>query len=335
MKTPRYSLACRALALTSWLAPLIVMANGPALTTGEAQAELRHATVAVNGIRIHYVVTGVGEPVILVPGWPECWLAWRRVIPEFVRGGRRVYAIDPRGFGESEKSPTGYDPVTAADDLHGFIEALGLAKSGGVDIVGHDLGTWIAFAHATTYPGDVRRLVLSEANLPGVSALPGGTPDAETNLRIWHFGFFRLDDLPEMLVRGHEREFLTWFFTNKTRRKDAIEPAALDEYVRLFSDPGTARASFNYYRDFFAAKGIAQMQANARRRLRMPVLALGAEGGVGSALLNTVRPLGDNVHGGVLAGFGHYLPEECPELFARTIAEFWAANPSSSTEAHQ
>ncbi|WP_283950761.1 alpha/beta fold hydrolase [Pedosphaera parvula] len=265
-----------------------------------------------------------------MPGWPESWFAWRRVIPELVRSGRRVYAIDPRGFGDSEKPLTGYDPATAAQDLHAFIETLDLAKGRGVDVVGHDIGTWIAFAHATAFPHDVRRLVLSEAAIPGISSLPGGAPDSATNLKTWHFGFNRLNDLPEILVQGHERAFLSWFFTNKILRKGAIEPAALDEYVRLFSNPDSARAGFTYYRDFFDEAGQAQMKDGAARRLAMPVLALGGEGGVGSALLKAVQPLGDNVHGGVLVGFGHYLPEECPEELTRAIFEFWRANPSEA-----
>ncbi len=54
----------------------------------------------------------------------------------------------------------------------------------------------------------------------------------------------------------------------------------------------------------------------------MPVLTLGAEGGVGGALLKTLQPLGDNVRGGVMEGCGHYLPEECPEELSRAIFDF-------------
>ncbi|MGH8474381.1 MAG: alpha/beta fold hydrolase [Methylococcales bacterium] len=283
-----------------------------------------------NGVKLHYVVSGEGEPVVLVSGWPESWYAWRRVIPKLVSTGRRVYAIDPRGFGDSEKPLTGYDPDTLARDLHGFIDALGLAKNGGMDIIGHDIGTWITFAHATTFPKDVRRLVVTDASIPGVSTLPGGTTDRATNARIWHFAFNRLDDLPETLVQGHERAYLSWFFGNKTLHKDAIDATALDVYVRAFSQPGAARAGFDYYRGFFDEAGLAK--ANAARRLAMPVLALGGEGGVGGALLKAVQPLGDKVRGGVLAGCGHYMPEECPEELTRAILEFWQSNPQSKSE---
>ncbi|MGH6821128.1 MAG: alpha/beta fold hydrolase, partial [Methylocella sp.] len=286
------------------------------------------ATILVNGVKLHYVIAGEGEPVVLVPGWPESWFTWRRVIPKLVqKTAGACTPSTPRGFGDSDKPVGRYDPGTAANDLHALIAALNLAKDGGVDIVGHDIGTWITFAHATTYPQDVRRLVLSEASIPGVSTLPGGTPDRATNLRIWHFGFNRLNDLPEILVKGHERAYLAWFFNNKTLHKGAIDDA-LDEYARLFSNPDNVRASFDYYRDSFDETGLAQGKAEAARRLTMPVLALGGEGGVGEAMLKTLQPLSDNVHGGVLTGCGHYLPEECPDELTQAILEFWKTNPS-------
>jgi pimeloyl-ACP methyl ester carboxylesterase len=243
--------------------------------------------------------------------------------------GRRVYALEPRGFGDSEKPVGGYDPVTAANDLHPVIESLGLAAGPRVDIVAHDVGTWIAYAHAATFPADVCRVVLTEASIPSVSVSPGGVPDQATNVKTWHFSFNRIDDLPEILVQGRERAFLGWLYANKAVRRWAIGPADLDEYVRVFASPGAARAGFAYYRAFFDDAGLAAARAASARRLPMPVLALGAEGGVGGALLKTLQPLGDNVRGGVLADCGHFLPDECPGEFMRAILDFW-----QSTDAH-
>jgi pimeloyl-ACP methyl ester carboxylesterase len=62
----------------------------------------------------------------------------------------------PRGgFGDSDIPPAGYDLATGADDLHAYITQLGLSGPGGIDIVSHDIGSWIAHAHAVKYPGDV------------------------------------------------------------------------------------------------------------------------------------------------------------------------------------
>ena len=233
-------------------------------------------------------------------------------------------ARHPRGFGDSDKPEGGYDQDTAARDLHGFLAPTGLSRPGGVDIVAHDVGTWIALAHAELYPGDVRRLVLTESAIPGVSTpAPAGIPSETANLKSWQFAFNRLDDLPEILVQGHERAYLAWLFATKSTRTYAIEPTALDEYVRVFSAPGAVRASFAWSRAAFSLEALAQAKVRAAHRLPMPVLALGGGDGIGDALRATVATLGDHVKGGAIGeSCGHFLPEECPDELAASILDF-------------
>jgi pimeloyl-ACP methyl ester carboxylesterase len=290
-------------------------------------ADVTHHVVRVNGVRLHYVVAGSGEPVVLLPGWPESWISWRKMIPLLTAAGRQVYVLEPRGFGDSDMPTTGYDFDTAARDLHDFLAATGLNRPGGVDIIAHDVGTWIAHAHAVTYPGDVKRLVLTEAPILGVSPLPLGIPSEAINLKLWQFGFNRLNDLPEVLVQGHERAYLTWLFQTKSSRNYAIEPKAVDEYVRVFSVPGAARAGFEWYRAAFSPDGIAREEARAKIRLTMPVLALGGGDGLGDGLRAAVAKIGDHVEGGSIPGSGHFLPEEAPNEFTAAVLAFWQRNP--------
>jgi len=302
--------------------------------------EVAHHVVRVDGVRFHYVTAGSGEPVVLIPGWPESWIAWRKVVPLLVKAGRQVYVLDPRGIGESDKTAGGYDLETAARDLHGFLAATGLDRPGGVDIVAHDIGSWVAHAHAVDYPADVKRLVLTEVFLPGLfpTSAPG-LPSEAVNLKTWQFSFNRLNDLPEILVQGHEREYLTWIFATKATRTYAIEPAAIDEYTRQYSAPGAMRAGFAWYRANFDADGLVQAKARAAKRLTMPVLALGGSDGVGDAFRATVAPVGDHVQGGAIApqqeadstnaadGCGHFLPEECSAELTDAVLKFWQSTP--------
>ena len=291
----------------------------------------QHRTVAVNGVRLHYVEGGVeggaeggsGPPVLLLPGWPQSWYAWRLVMPMLADVGRRVIALDPRGIGDSGRPAAGYDMRTAAEEVHGFAEALGLLAGGAIDVVGHDLGTWIGYAYAADRPGDVRRLAVMDASLPGVTPPPApGIPTAETNVKTWHFAFNRLDDLPEILVAGREREFLTWLFAAKSARVWRIGPADLDEYVRVLAAPGALRAALAYYRAAFSPDGLAQSRARAARTLSIPVLALGAETGVGAMLADTMRLVAADVRGGTVTGCGHYMPEERPGTIAQALIRF-------------
>jgi pimeloyl-ACP methyl ester carboxylesterase len=203
----------------------------------------RHGTAVLNGVRLHYVEGGNGAPILLIPGWPQSWYAWRLVMPLLAAAGRRVIAVDPRGIGDSDRPSSKYDMTTVAAELHGFAEALGLVAALGLDVVGHDIGTWIGYSYASDWPGDVKRLALFDASLPGITPPPAGIPSAEVNVKTWHFAFNRLDDLPEILIQGREREFLTWLFRAKTVKPWAIGPADLDEYVRVFSAPGATRAA--------------------------------------------------------------------------------------------
>ncbi len=303
----------------------VALATG-ALAQGAPSADrIEHHVVKIDGARFHYVTAGSGDPVLLIPGWPESWIAWRNVVPLLVRAGRRVVVLDPRGIGESEKPAGGYDLETAARDLQEFLQATNLAAPGGIDLVAHDSGSWIADAHAVTYPADVKRLVLTEVLIPGLIPAPSSAiPSDATNLKSWQFAFNRLNDLPEILVEGHERAYLTWIFATKSTRSYAIDSAAIDEYTRQYSAPGAMRAGFDWYRANFDDNGLAQAKARAAKRLTMPVLALGGSDGVGDALRATIASSGDHVQGGPIGpDCGHFLPEECPDELTAAILRFW------------
>ena len=319
------------------LRTLVLIAASAALATSvfaqhaTSADQIEHHVVMIDGTRFHYVTAGTGDPVLLLPGWPESWIAWRKVLPLLVSAGRRVVVLDPRGFGESDKPAGGYDLDTAARDLHLFLEATKLATAGGIDIVAHDVGVWIAHAAAVNYATDVKRLVLTESNIPGITAFPAGIPTEAMNLKSWQFAFNRLNDLPETLVQGHEQAFLAWIFATKSTRSYAIDSAALEEYTRQYSAPGAMRAGFAWYRVNFGEEGLAQAKARAAKRLTMPVLALGGSDGVGDTLRATVATLGDRVQGGSITGAtegcGHFLPEECPEELTEAVLKFWQSTP--------
>lgn len=285
--------------------------------------QFRHGTATVNGVRLHYVEGGNGDPILLIPGWPQSWYAWRLVMPMLAASGRRVIAVDPRGMGDSDRPASGYDMTTVAAEIHGFVEALGLTAGGKLAVVGHDIGTWIGYAYAADWPRDVKRLAVFDAALPGISPpAPAGIPSAEANLKTWHFAFNRLDDLPEILLQGHERAFLSWLFHAKAVRPWTIAGADLDEYVRVLAAPGATRAAFSYYRAATSPEGLEQSRTRAERRLTMPVLAFGAETGVGEGLVATMRLVAADVRGGTIKDCGHYMPEECPRTLVEEITRF-------------
>jgi hypothetical protein len=90
----------------------------------------------VNGVRLHYVAGGEGAPVIMMPGWPQTWWAFHKIMPPIARH-YRVIAVDIRGMGASDKPDGGYDKKTMARDIHELIKSLGYEKA---HIVGPHFG---------------------------------------------------------------------------------------------------------------------------------------------------------------------------------------------------
>ena len=116
----------------------------------------------VKGVSLHYVAGGSGPPLLLLTGWPQTWWAYHTVMPTLART-RRVIAIDVRGMGGSQKPTGGYDKKTIGSHIAALVKALALGK---VDVVGHDIGSMVAYSFAAQYPELIRRLVLLDVAPP-------------------------------------------------------------------------------------------------------------------------------------------------------------------------
>ena len=125
---------------------------------------ITHHHVELNGTRLHYVAAGSsGSPVLLVHGFPETWWTFRKLIP-LLASSHRTYAVDLRGFGDSDNGPGVYDSKTSAEDLHLLIEHLNV---GPVHLTGQDISGATVLRLATHHPQDVLSFTAIEMGLPG------------------------------------------------------------------------------------------------------------------------------------------------------------------------
>ena len=216
-----------------------------------------HHTASVNGIQLHYVIGGRGDPVVLLHGWPETWYGWHKVMPALAKN-YTVIAPDLRGLGDSSKPPTGYDGNTAAEDIHQLVAKLGFKT---IFLVGHDIGTQVAYSYAAAHPAEVKKLAVME--LP----IPGFTPPRLEG-KIWWFVFHQTPDVPEALVQGKEIMYLSWFYHRLAYNPAAITQADINEYVSHYSAPGGMRAGFEYYRAF--PQDAIQNMNHSKIKLTMP-----------------------------------------------------------------
>ena len=158
----------------------------------------------INGVKLHYLVAGKGDPVVLLHGFAETSHMWRPLIAK-LSDKHTVIAPDLRGFGQSSAPEGGYTKKAMAQDIHALVKSL---KYDRIRLVGHDIGLMVAYAYAAQYPSEVDRIVLMEAFLPGV----GEWNNVFLLRDLWHFHFF--GKTPLALVTGRERIYLEHFWND-------------------------------------------------------------------------------------------------------------------------
>jgi pimeloyl-ACP methyl ester carboxylesterase len=265
----------------------------------------------VNGVRLHYLTAGKGDPVVLLHGYAETSHMWRPLIAELA-ATHAVVAPDLRGAGQSSTPAGGYTKAEMAQDIHALAQKLGFER---IRIVGHDIGLMVAYAYAAQYPNDVDRIALMDAFLPGV----GNWRDVWLMRDLWHFHFH--GKTPLALVHGRERIYFEHFWNDF-----AADPAhSVPErdrriYAKAYARPGGMRSGFEYFRAFEQdAKDFAQF---AQTPLTMPMLVLTGERASGEFLIQQGRLVATNVEGVVVRGSGHWLMEEAPKQVIPKLVEF-------------
>ena len=115
----------------------------------------------VDGIKLHYLSAGKGDPVLLLHGYAQTGHMWRPLVSELPKT-HSVITPDLRGFGQSAKPEGGYDKKTMAQDVHALAASLGHKHVG---VVRRDIGLMVAYAYAAQNPTEVDRIALMDAFL--------------------------------------------------------------------------------------------------------------------------------------------------------------------------
>jgi pimeloyl-ACP methyl ester carboxylesterase len=273
------------------------------------------------GLRLHYVEAGEGpRTAVLLHGFPETWLEWRRVVPALVAAGFRVLCPDYRGAGDSSKPATGYDKWTMAGDIQALVRKHAMAD-GPIVLVGHDIGAMVALAYAFRFRDELSHLVLIDAPLQGTTLMDQMKGDP----RGWHVGFHGARDIAELLVQGRERAYLQYMIGVRIFDPSAISPTDFDAYVRAYEAPGAMRAAFEAYRAF-EEDAVAVRAALAKGgKLKTPTLAIGgAAGGLVHAMPGMLRELAEQAAHEAAPRAAHWAPEENPGFVADALLRFTA-----------
>lgn len=278
---------------------------------GADRTAIQSRFATVNGVRLHYLTAGAGEPVLLLHGYAQTSHMWRPLIAELART-HRVIAPDLRGFGGSDKPEGSYDKKTLAQDVHALLATLGVGR---VAVAGHDIGLMVAYAYAAQYPAEVRRIALMDAFLPGI----GDWTHVWLLRDLWHFHFY--GKTPLALVEGRERIYFEHFWNDfAADPAHSVSEADRQFYAAAYAQPGGMRAGFEVFRAFEQdARDFAGFGAT---KLTMPMLVLSGEKASGDFLIDQGRLVAEDVEGVIVQGSGHWLMDEARDQVVPKLVDF-------------
>jgi len=267
-----------------------------------------------DGAQIFVRTGGSGPAVVLIHGFGDTGDMWGPLAAQLAKT-HTVIVPDLRGMGRSSRAASGYDKKSQARDIRTVLTALGQDRA---DVVGHDIGTMVAYAYAATYPDKVTKLVVMDAPVPGIAPWN----QIVLSPKLWHFNFSGPD--AERLVAGRERIYLDRFWNDFAGDPGKVDEATRSYYAQQYAQPGAMRAAFAQ----FTAIGAQDVGDNAllnRRKLPMPVLAIGGEKSFGATMAEVMRNAATNVTGAVVPGAGHWLMEENPDATVKLVSGFLEA----------
>lgn len=203
--------------------------------------------IETNGIKLHCKISGEGETVILLHGFPEFWYAWKETIPFLSEEGYKVVAPDLRGYNKSDipENVKDYAIEQLVEDIKGLIEKT--SDSNKAMIVGHDWGGLIAWATAIKYPELVDKLFILNCPHPKEFSLALQRNFIQM-FKSYYMLLFKLKKLPEWFVGRNLKRFFTKTLQNGTIPKNIISDEDIDKYVAAFSNKENLTAAINYYR---------------------------------------------------------------------------------------
>ncbi len=278
-----------------------------------------HEYATVNGVRLHYVRRGSGEPLLLIHGWPGFWYEWHLNIGPLSEHFD-VIAPDMRGYAYSDKPEVapeaGYTDAAFAEDIRAFIDHHGLEK---VRVVTHDFGAVWTQRFARMYPERLHKLVLFDPPYAGIGRRWFELPQV---FHSW-YQMFHQQPWAEDLV-GSSREateiYLRHFLSAWSARKDLWTDEEIAEYVAAYSQPGALRGGFNCYRAAFRGG----MQTSGDLTIKAPTLVLWGDSDsiLPYAWSDRLPEFFPNLTLKKMEGVGHFMMREAPERVNAEIVGF-------------
>jgi pimeloyl-ACP methyl ester carboxylesterase len=290
-----------------------------------AEGPWEHRDIAANGARFHVAVMGEGPLVLLLHGFPLYWWTWRHQLEALAAAGYRVAAMDLRGYGGSDHTPRGYDPVTLSSDVAGVIRVLG---ANAAVVVGQGWGGQLAWSLGVLVPSVVTGIVPIAAPHPRRSreaALKLGSP--QQRVSGYRLGM-AMPWRPERELVADEAAMVGRLLREWSYDTDWITPEVEDNYRAAMMVLNTPYCAAEYHR--WAARSLVRPDGWRFHRImsepvKVPVLQVqGAEDKVilASTIAGSQAYASEQYELAVMQGVGHFPQEERPDELSQLLIDW-------------
>jgi pimeloyl-ACP methyl ester carboxylesterase len=256
----------------------------------------------VGSTDIHYVEAGSGPPLVFLHGFGSCAEAWYQQAAAFA-SDFRVVAFDSVNHGHSSNSPRDEPEPDRADELEGFLTALGIERP---ILAGNSMGALTVLRWAARHPDRALALVPSGMGV----APPGGDGGSEAVRRRL---FEPVGD--DVLFLPAEAGFTVGF--------PARAPIAYERYVRLRSTATRIEAS-RHPRSPSMTDPTREELATRAAAIRSPMQIVVGELDWMAAAAAHLHELAPGSRLAVVPSAPHNVYYEAAEAYNRVVAEFLA-----------
>ncbi len=299
---------------------------------------MQHAYANINGIRMHYVTHGKGEPILFLHGFPEYWGIWKTFLAEFSKD-HFVIAPDLRGYNltsrplEAEK----YSMQHLVADVKALADHLGLQK---LTVVSQDWGAFVGWSFVLRHPEYVRRFVSIGVTHPAL--FDRELRENPQQQQASQYMLFKRE--PNSSAAFIADDFAIWrkvIIEDTLQHSTTLTAEDVTEWVETWKHPGAIEAALHYYRatgigppDGKGSPGGSNLMDDLPKekwKVNVPVLVLWGEHDpylLPSGLRGLDQLVPDlTVH--MIPGTTHWLALQKPALVTQHLREFLARGHSA------